>query len=135
MPPKTLDELAIAPAAVLAVKAVAGMIFVLILITAVWRLEPVFSGHHRGKENEDAQALIQPRQGPRHLGSILWSALILSAFGFWLMGLVEVMLTVVILALLLPAIMITRAIVNHMFDRAGNGRHPSPAGRSRGVGR
>ncbi len=41
---ETLDELAIAPAAVLAVKAVAGMIFVLILITAVWRLEPVFSG-------------------------------------------------------------------------------------------
>ena len=115
---ETLDELAIAPAAGLAVKAVAGMVFVLILITAVWRLESVFSGRHHLMEDEDASAPIQPRQGPRHLSSILWSALILTAFGFWLMGLEEVMLTIVILALLLPAIMTTRVLVNHMFDRA-----------------
>jgi small-conductance mechanosensitive channel len=44
--------------------------------------------------------------------------LIVSAFGFWLMGLEEVMWTIVILALLLPAIITTRAVVNHLFDRA-----------------
>ncbi|MEM9441342.1 MAG: hypothetical protein AAGA73_12905, partial [Pseudomonadota bacterium] len=115
---ETLDELAIAPAAVLAVKAVAGMIFVFILITAVWRLEPVFSGHQRLSEDEHSPALSQSRQIPRHLGSIFWSALILSAFGLWLMGLEEVMLTLIILALLLPAIMVTRVLVNHLFDRA-----------------
>ncbi len=36
----------------------------------------------------------------------------------WLMGLEEVMWTVVILALLVPAIITTRVLVNHMFDRA-----------------
>ncbi|MGI9509256.1 MAG: mechanosensitive ion channel family protein, partial [Geminicoccaceae bacterium] len=122
---ETLDELAIAPAAVLAVKAVAGMIFVLILITAVWSLEAVFSGRHRATEDEDAPALIQSRQGPRHLGSIIWSALILTAFGFWLMGLEEVMWTVVILALLVPAIITTRVLVNHMFDRAETDAAPA----------
>ena len=115
---ETLDELAIAPAAVLAVKAVAGMIFVLILITAVWRVEPVFSGRQSAVEDGDAPALSQARQGLRHLWPIIWSALILAAFGFWLMGLEEVMWTIVILALLVPAIVTTRAVVNHMFDRA-----------------
>jgi small-conductance mechanosensitive channel len=54
----------------------------------------------------------------------LWSALIVAAFGFWLMGLEEVMLTIVILALLVPAIITTRAVVNHLFDRAEMGDTP-----------
>ncbi len=114
----TLDRLAVAPAANLAIKAIAGAVFVLTLIATVWWMDATLARRHHPDGDIRSVAENEPRLGPRNLGPILWSALILTAFGLWLMGLNEVMWTVVILALVWPAIVATHALVIHMFDRA-----------------
>jgi small-conductance mechanosensitive channel len=108
----TLERLALAPSAMLAVATLGAAGLALTLIAAIWHLDAA-----RRRSNHP-EATATATRAPRNLGPMLWSALILAAFGLWLMGATAMMWTVLILAGLLPAAVVVRAMVDHLFDRA-----------------
>ncbi len=124
-----LDRLAVAPPAMLVIEAVGTASFVAALIAAVWRWR---SSPGRGRAIDCGRG--EPGLGPRGFAPVLWTAVILLASGLWLLGAPSATWTVVIVALLAPAIAAARALVGHVFDRANaEARTDSAAGDETGA--
>ncbi len=81
-----------------------------LLLAAVWR----FGGNakYSGKQNSTTA------RGSMNLMEVLLSVLIISSLLLWLADAGEVMWSLIILGLLIPAILLVSRLINHLFDQA-----------------
>ena len=130
----TIDQMAVADSSLLAVQSIAGTLFVAVLIGAFWQSESVrrrdlglAAAGGAGADSDVTGGVFQ--QSPGNLKPVLFSALALVAFILWLLNVYAVMWTLVTLALLVPAIHLSRVMVDHVFDRVDE---PEPAAAEEG---
>ena len=122
----TLVRLAIAPASLLAVEVMAGAVFAFVIIGAIWqsnslrRKQPVLNGVDVSADGSATTGALM--SAPGNFTAVLWSALVLIAFLLWLLQVSVVMWTLVILAILFPAIKLSHTMVDHVFDHVEDHR-------------
>ncbi len=122
----TLVRLAIAPASLLAVEAMAGAVFAFVIVGAIWqsdslkRKQPVLNGVDVGADGSATTGTLM--SAPGNFTAVLWSALVLIAFLLWLLQMSVAMWTLVILAILFPAIKLSNTMVDHIFDHVEDHR-------------
>ena len=120
----TLDRLAIAAPSLLAVETVAGSLFVTVLIIAMWYSDSVRrreistagAGIEAALETEADAEVVARLPTPGNFRLVLSSAIVLVAFWLWLVDFQVMLWTLVTGALLLPAIKLSRIMVDHIFD-------------------
>lgn len=125
----TLVRLAIAPASLLAVEVMAGALFALVIIGAIWqsdslrRKQSVLNGVDISADGSATAGTLMFAPGmsaPGNFTTVLWSALVLIAFLLWLLQVNVAMWTLVTLAILFPAIKLSHTMVDHIFDHVGD---------------
>ncbi len=122
----TLVRLAIAPASLLAVEAMTGAVFAFVIISAIWqsnslgRKQPVLNGVDVSADGSATTGTLM--SAPGNFTAVLWSALVLIAFLLWLLQMSVAMWTLVILAILFPAIKLSNTMVDHIFDHVEDHR-------------
>ena len=128
----TLNRMAIAAPSLLAVESITGTLFVAVLISAIWLSEAM---RRRGSAitvpgggpNVGGPDVASPyvasngtggvlQRSPGNITPVLASALVVVAFILWLLDADAVMWTLLTLALLAPAIRLSRIMVDHIFD-------------------
>ena len=114
-----IGGMAIAAPSLLAVEFVAGLLFVVVLIGAIWQSDFMrrMATPLAGGDAVQAAATLAPT--PRGFKLVLSSVLILLAFILWLLSVDDVMWTLVTLSLLYLAIDLSRTMVDHVFERVG----------------
>ena len=134
----TLNRMAIAAPSLLAVESITGTLFVAVLISAIWLSEamrrrgsaitvavpgggpdfggPDFGGQVDGGGMGSGGTSGVLRRSPGNITPVLASALVVVAFLLWLLDADDVMWTLLTLALLAPAIRLSRIMVDHIFD-------------------
>ena len=117
----TIDRMAIAAPSLLAVESIAGLLFVAVLISAIWQSVSMRRGAlaSTGDGAAATTASATPdafQPSPGNIKPVLSSALVLVAFALWLLEADAVMWTLVTLSLIFPAIKLSRIMVDHVFD-------------------
>jgi small-conductance mechanosensitive channel len=93
--------------AALAVAVIFALLVAAALISMVWRI------HRHRASPADPGGRVLYRVAP-----LLYTALVIVVFLFWLIGATELMWTVAILALFMPTAKAVAALIDHLFDRA-----------------
>lgn len=113
-------EAATGKSAVLAVEVAFAVLAALVVAGMIWNL-----GSANGGNNADSS---ESRFSPRTLKPILFSALLLGIFALWLIDTRELMWTLAILGLLVPASSLVQGFVDHLYDRAEESQPASITG-------
>jgi len=118
----TFREIGVMGPAEVAVDSAAVVIFSMVLLTAIWywhlarNRKTKLQRHTENKsQNQAAPTLERKTDLVRPLG---WTALIVAVAVLGLLGAAKIMWTVLLLALSLPVIALSRNMVNDFFDRA-----------------
>jgi small-conductance mechanosensitive channel len=93
--------------AALAVAVIFARLIAAALISMVWRIH-----RHRAAPSDPGHRVLY------RVAPLLYTALIVAVFLLWLIGAMQLMWTVTILALALPAAKAVAALIDHLFDRA-----------------
>jgi small-conductance mechanosensitive channel len=93
--------------AALAVAVIFALLIAAALISMVWRIH-----RHRTVPSDPGHRVLY------RVAPLLYTALIVSIFLLWLIGATQLMWTVAILALAMPAAKAIAALIDHLFDRA-----------------
>ena len=100
----------IATSAALAVSVLIAIAIVVLLLAAVWRISG--NAKYAGAQNVNSSGRSL------NLTAIFLSVLIVLSLLLWLADASEIMLSLIIIGLLIPAISIARKLINHLFDQA-----------------
>ena len=111
--------MALAAPSLLAVESIAGLLFVAVLISAIWQSVSMRRGAlaSTGDGAAATTASATPdafQPSPGNIKPVLSSALVLVAFALWLLEADPVMWTLVTLSLIFPAIKLSRIMVDHV---------------------
>ncbi len=104
------SDAAAGKSAVLAVEVAFAILAALVVAGMIWNL-----GSANSEDNADRTG---SRFSPRTLKPVLYSALLLGVFALWLIDTRELMWTLTILGLLVPASSLVQEFVDHLYDRA-----------------
>jgi small-conductance mechanosensitive channel len=116
----TFDRMAMAAPSLLAAESLAGLLFVAVLIGAIWQSDLV---RRRGSASTGAGGATAERvllPAPGNFKLVLSSTFVLIAFILWLLEVDAVFWTLLTLSLLFPAIEFSRVTADHIFDRFEN---------------
>ena len=100
----------VATSAALAVSVLIAIAIVALLLTAVWRISG--NAKYAGAQNAGSSGISL------NLTAIFLSVLIVLSLLLWLAGASEVMWSLIIIGLLIPAISMASNLINHLFDQA-----------------
>ena len=109
-----------------AVETLAGLIFVTVMISALWQINSVL---RRGlmSRGVGADVVIDAAlPTPGNFKLVFSSAILVVAFLLWLAGLNTILWTLVTVALLVPAIKLSRIMVDHIFDQVEDNALDAP---------
>ena len=109
-----------------AVETLAGLIFVTVMISALWQINSVL---RRGlmSRGVGADVVIDAAlPTPGNFKLVFSSAILVVAFLLWLAGLNTILRTLVTVALLVPAIKLSRIMVDHIFDQVEDNALDAP---------
>lgn len=104
------SDAAAGKSAVLAIEVAFALLAALVVAGMIWNL-----GSANSEDNADRAG---SRFSPRTLKPVLFSALLLGVFALWLIDTRELMWTLAILGLLVPASSLVQEFVDHLYDRA-----------------
>ena len=93
--------------AALAVAVIFALLIAAALISMVWRIH-----RHRAEPNDPGHRALY------RVAPLLYTALVAAIFLLWLIGAMQLMWTVAIVALAMPAAKAVAALIDHLFDRA-----------------
>lgn len=104
-----------------AIAAIAGIIIALVFILAIWRLTPGV----RALENENTAT--SGRRSAANLIPIIQTALVVLILLAWFAGISEIMGSLIVAALVVPIMHVTRILIDHVFDQSQNPTIDPPA--------
>lgn len=121
----TIARMELAAPSLLAVETLAGLLFVAALTAAMWHFDSVQrrgSVAGEGGASEEAEVSDETLPTPGNFKLVLSSAIVLLAFLLWLADFRAALWTLVVVAVLFPAIKLSRIMVDHVFDRVEDER-------------
>ena len=108
--------MAVSAPSLLAVESFVGLVFASVLMAAFWRSETMRRGLSGAIGSVEAAVDIAPLPTPGNFKLVFSSAVVLVVFILWLLGIYNLMWTLVILGVLFPAIALSHIMVDHIFD-------------------
>ncbi len=126
----TIERLAIGQQSMLAIGGIAGLVFVAVMIAAIWQTKPIWhgvstpsSGDGSGHDSETGELNVRV---PQNIKPVLLSVVVILVFILSMLDVNTLMWTVVIAATVMPVIALSRIMVDHVFDRVEEPARAAP---------